>query len=173
MTHRIRTRPQRRQDFAGADLVKRLLLVTDGTVTPMLEQIVGERLVTDRLTQTKTSADEEEARRLGIPTGSAILVRSTDLAGRDSGRVFAHTKALVALDVLPARVRDGLLETAEPIGRLLRENRVETFRQTLPDQTCEYADADAARRQYVIYLNNSPGFLIEEHFLEACFVPRS
>ncbi|MFJ2095254.1 chorismate--pyruvate lyase family protein [Streptomyces sp. NPDC087901] len=170
MTHHGRTGLQRRQDFARADIVKRLLLATDGTVTPMLEQIVGERLVTNRLIQAKTTADEEAARQLVIPTGSAILVRSTDLAGQDSGRVFARTKALIALDVLPARVRNGLLGTAEPIGRLLRENRVETFRESLPDQVCEDDSSDAARRHYAIYINNSPGFLIEEHFLEACFV---
>ena len=81
--------------------LERVLPVIGGTVTEVLEQHLGEPLCATEL----------------------VLERRVLLRGATTSAPVLYAESLIALDRLDPRVRDGLLTTAQPIGRLIREHR--------------------------------------------------
>lgn len=152
-------------------LLERMLMTSDGTVTIMLEQIVGEPIVTARLDQSVAPVQPDAAAVLPYPV-SSLLTRTTQLVGTRTGTVYVWATSVFCPDALPERVRTGLLRTGEPIGRLLRKNRVESFREILSIDESGESGRSEPRRRYVICIGGSPAVLIEEIFSEACFRSR-
>lgn len=105
-------------------------MTTDGTVTTLLEQIVGESITTSRLDHRAGLVDPGAAAALPYPTDN-LLTRTTQLVGTETGTVYVWATSVFCPGALPARVRTGLLTLGEPIGKLLRQNRVESFREIL------------------------------------------
>ncbi|GAA2835630.1 chorismate pyruvate-lyase family protein [Kitasatospora sp. CM 4170] len=147
-------------ELARLDLVGRLILTCDGTVTPLVEQVVGERIVTARLAHVPAPPAEDVAELLA-PTAGPLLSRTTHLVGAGSGRVYVRAATVMAVGALPAPLRADLLGSEEPIGRLLRRHRVESFREILSYSVP--AGAGAARR-YRVFAGGVPVMLIDEHF---------
>ncbi|MFC9431549.1 chorismate--pyruvate lyase family protein [Streptomyces sp. NPDC056987] len=149
----------------GLDSVRRLMLTTDGTVTPMLEHLVGERLLVARLVQSYGTADNRTRTVLATSGDGEFLFRSSELVGADSGTTYVRATSVGVPHALPPAVRTGLLRTQEPIGRLLRRNRTETFREILDvDLRTGSGSAEACRR-YRIFVGGAPALLITETFL--------
>src|SRR5262249_47195293 len=152
-------------------LIERMLMTSDGTVTSMLEQIVGETITTSRLDQSVAPVDPDAAAILPYPVTS-LLTRTTQLVGTTTGTGYVWATSVFCPDALPGRVRAGLLKPGEPIGRLLRRHRVESFREILSiDVPDEHGPAEP-RRRYVICIGGSPAVLIEEIFTADCFRSR-
>jgi beta-ribofuranosylaminobenzene 5'-phosphate synthase len=149
-------------------LAGRMLIASDGTVTPMLELMVGEPIMTADLTQCPVPADDENALVLPAPPGTALLQRTTRLVGARSGVTYVRATSLLLLDALPAEVRRDLLVTSEPIGRVLRRARVATYRDLLGWERRGSA-SDEAYRRYRILISGVPALLIGELFTAACF----
>ncbi|MFD9595331.1 chorismate--pyruvate lyase family protein [Kitasatospora sp. NPDC059973] len=147
-------------------LIGRLILSCDGTVTPLVEQVVGERIVTAGLTHAPEPADEEVARLLTVPTGRVLLSRTTELVGARSGLVHVRARTLLVVEALPAPLRTDLLGGDEPIGRLLRRHRIESFREIV-SSTAAVAQGGAARR-YRVVIGGVPAMLIDEVFAPGC-----
>lgn len=115
---------------AALGMLQRVLLTTDATVVRLLEGCFGESICTEGLGQACRQASPEDAEL--EPAGhETILCRETLLQGSDTGRNYLYAEACVVLDRLESSLREGLLTTSEPIGRLLAANRTETFRETL------------------------------------------
>jgi len=114
----------------GADLVQHILLVTDGTVTNVLEAYAGERINVIKLRQTTEPAGLSVT-DLEVQESDEVMHREVLLTGRDSGRTFVYALSQIVPDRLDPEMRRGLLESLKPIGRLFEENRVETFREIL------------------------------------------
>jgi chorismate-pyruvate lyase len=150
------------------DLAGRMLITSDGTVTPMLEMLVGEPIVTSDLRQYPVPANPADARLLPAPSGTALLQRDTRLVGAGSGVTYVRASSLLLLDALPTEVRRDLLVTPEPIGRVLRRIRVETFRDLLGWEPRGPA-AEEVYRRYRIFIGGVPALLIGELFTAACF----
>ncbi|HEY0532717.1 MAG TPA: hypothetical protein VGD29_14090 [Actinoplanes sp.] len=149
-------------------LAGRMLIASDATVTPMLEMMVGEPIRTADLTQCPVPADPGDAHLLPAPPGTALLQRTTRLVGARSGVTYVRATSLLLLDALPAELRRDLLVTPEPIGRVLRRTRVETFRDLLGWEPRGSA-SDQAYRRYRILIGGVPALLIGELFTAACF----
>ncbi|MGW2547113.1 chorismate--pyruvate lyase family protein [Kitasatospora sp. NPDC001574] len=147
-------------------LVGRLILACDGTVTPLVEQVVGERIVTAGLAHAPEPADEEAARLLAVPVGLTLLSRTTELVGARSGLVHVRARTLMVVEALPAPLRADLLGGDEPIGRLLRRHRVESFREIV-SSTAPTAQGGGARR-YRVMTGGTPAMLIDEVFSARC-----
>jgi chorismate-pyruvate lyase len=118
---------RREIDGLGLDLLQRILLLTDGTLTPLLEMYAGEEIEAVKLCQEL----REEKGRSRLPPGRRILVRTALLRGRTSLRNLVHAESTVFLDRLDRQISRVLLETNAPIGRLLQGARTETFREVL------------------------------------------
>ena len=154
-------------------MVQRLIFNTDATVVRILENCFDERIRTAGLAQEITQAAAPEV-SLELAGGERVLVRSTLLQGCRTGRNYIYAESAIVLDRLPPSLREGLLATSEPIGRLLIAGRVETFRELLlsghspagarsPALGAESGDA-LPFRTYRIVVGGQPVMRITEHF---------
>ncbi len=109
-------------------MVPRILLTTDGTLTHILEAYACEPVYLVKLLQALV---DDPARRaaVGLEGGERALRRIILLRGAKSDTPFVYADSVVLLDRLPPPVRDGLLETDTPIGKLLYSCRAETLRE--------------------------------------------
>ncbi|HWD54381.1 MAG TPA: chorismate pyruvate-lyase family protein, partial [Acidimicrobiales bacterium] len=119
-----------RSGFDALAMVQRLIFNTDATVVRILENCFDEVIRTDGLAQEITDGSANDA-DLELAGGESVLRRSTLLQGCRTGRNYIYAESEIVLDRLPPSLREGLLESAEPIGRLLIRGRVETFRELL------------------------------------------
>ena len=164
-------RPTTVADLSDADVIGRVIVTTDGTVTELLEAWAGESVALGELTQ-------EEGRlprgvtALDASEGDRILRRDVLLVGASSKRALLYAESLIALDRLPAPIADGLLHSRTPIGRLLRQSRLETYREILAI-TREEAESAGSRfgrtddelfiaRTYRVISGGRPVMLIHE-----------
>jgi chorismate-pyruvate lyase len=150
------------------DVVGRLVLTTDGTVTPMLEQIVGESIVTAGIDQHYTEGDQPTRDLLRVPAGEKLLSRSLDLVGARSAAVYAQARSVALPRALPVALLHGLLGTREPIGAMLRSQRTETFREILGYEAGGEPQNRWVSRKYRIFIGGVPTLLICERFTTAC-----
>lgn len=159
--------------MTALSLLQQILLITDGTVTHILEAYAGERMRVAKLSQgigpATTSIPE-----LDIAPGDEVMQRRILLQGSRSGTSFLYAESIIIPSRLPASIRKGLLETDEPIGRLLADNRLETRREItsvtqepaadLADHFGIDGDAVLHARNYVIVSGGRPVMRISEKF---------
>lgn len=149
----------------GLGVLARILMTSDGTVTIMLEQIVGEPIVTEGIVHSAAPVDPGVTAALPYPAASLVR-RTTRLVGAVTGRLYVRATSVFAPDALPDRVRTALARTGEPIGRLLRRERVESFREIL---AIDVPAGGSPSRRYLINIGGRPAVHIEEIFTANCF----
>jgi chorismate-pyruvate lyase len=106
----------------------RVLPVIGGTVTEVLEHHLGEPLRATAIDQ-RTRMCEQPLPILGLDRGALILERRVMLRGATTSMPVLYAESLIAVDRLDQPVRHQLLATDQPIGRVIRDNRVEIFRE--------------------------------------------
>jgi len=157
---------------------QRILLTTDGTVTEILEAHLWEAMRIVKLYQDCIETDASVP-YLDIGPHAPVLVRKIILRGESSERNYIYAGSIIALDRLDDRIRLGLIETQKPVGQLMLEARLETFREIL---SCCYEpaeeigeclglspDARLISRTYRVFANRQPFMLITEKFPETAF----
>lgn len=177
-SHRMLAALERRRP--GTSSLERVLLLTDGSVTTLLEAVFGEAVEVRTVVQRVVTADPEQAARLSVAAGDPVNYRVVDLVGAGSGRVFVHAVSLTPLDRLTEGARHDLLSAEIPIGVILRRHRLETRREILSVGEGR-ADESAARafglaadtpvlcRRYVIVHEGRPLIWIQEQFAPGLF----
>jgi chorismate-pyruvate lyase len=98
--------------------LQRVLLVTDGTVTDVLEAFADEPIRVVKLGQELDAVD-----------AGCVLRRTILLQGATSGTNYVHARSVFEPDHLHPEIVEGLLAGDTPLGRLLDEHRVETLRE--------------------------------------------
>jgi beta-ribofuranosylaminobenzene 5'-phosphate synthase len=146
----------------------RILLTSDGTVTAMLQQIVDEQIVTAQLDQSVTAVDQDIQALMSDPV-DRLVTRCTLLVGAITNTIYVRAKSVFSMSAMPRLVRAELLRTGEPIGRLLRKHRIESFREIISVDIPTYPAPMAPSRRYLIFIGGSPAVLIEESFTAECF----
>jgi chorismate-pyruvate lyase len=160
-------------DPRGLDLLQRLLLGTDATVTQFLATAMGEPIEAIRLSQRVRVVDGVQG-DLELGTGQCVLDRRVLLRGATSRRNFLHGESVIALGRVPREVRAGLLRGDTPIGLLLRQHRMETFREILwsvgvvdPGIAPHFLLAEGTpllARRYRVWIDHRPVMVITETF---------
>lgn len=163
-------------DFAGLSPILRVLLVTDGTVTRTLEAYFGEAIDVDVLEHAERES-ESPYPQIDIAAGDHILHRYVRLLGRTTRRVYAVAESVAVLEHISQQMRRQLVQERKGIGELLREGRLETYRELLiasPTAAGPWADdlhvaaTDAVvSREYKIYQGGRAVLLIREIFPES------
>ncbi len=154
---------------------KRVLLTTDGMVTEILEAYLWEQMKVIKLFQDYFTL-EDEISSLEVEKGCSVLQRKIFLRGKISQKNHIYAESIIVPDRLNERIRDGLLNSNKPIGLLILENRLETFREIL-DCGKEKAHDLAVHfkikkndflifRTYRVFANRLPIMLITEKFPE-------
>ena len=142
----------------------RALLVTDGTVTKIIEAYFWEPVVVDTLRQEFVVA-ADEIPWIHIAGGERIMLRRARLRGADSGSLFAHAFSVIRTELIPAQFRKRLIDREIGIGALIRDSGLESYREVMEVGIEPDADTDdAAFRTYRIIIAGEPVILITETF---------
>ena len=152
---------------------QRALLVIDGTVTKFIEAYTMERVEVVRLSQEQTPLAEDH-RWLDAPRGTIVGARQVLLRGKYSHSFYAYAVSLVVLDRLGSAIRERLDLDGESLGRILRDEDMETRREVmwygrervkeLPEGVRQVSDGEFISRTYRIMANKHPIMLITERF---------
>jgi len=159
--------------------LQRLLLTTDGTVTDIVETHAGERVRVVRLFQGLIEAGEAIP-DMDLEADDPILFRKILLQGRITGRNLLYAESVIVPDRLDAPIRDQLLRCELPIGHLIIQNRLETFREILlwgkesADDIAGYFEVPKAEdvifRSYRIFAGWQPIMMITEKFPQGLYL---
>ena len=154
---------------------QRILMTTDGMVTEMLEAYFWEPMTVVKLFQDDYPL-EHQLPALQCEQGEHVLDRRIFLRGRMSHLNRVYAESMIALDRLPRAIHDGLVKGRKPIGLLILENRLETFREIL---ACSKEPAEGLAehfrmgpghflisRIYRVFAEGRPIMLITEKFPE-------
>jgi len=156
----------RRLPLADLPPFLRALLVTDGTVTKILEAYFWEPVAVDTLEQRLETADRP-VDWIALAAGDQCLVRDARLRGVHSDRAYAEALSLIRTEWIPADFRRRLIDREIGIGALIRDSGLESYREVLDlglagEGTCVY-------RTYRIVIDRRPVILITEYFPLALF----
>ncbi|MDH5614035.1 MAG: chorismate pyruvate-lyase family protein, partial [Gammaproteobacteria bacterium] len=90
-----------------------------------------------------------------------------------------YAESIIVPDRLGERIRTGLLEAKKPLGLLINEERLETYREILScdlekaEEISEHfniaPDANLISRTYRVFAHQQPVMLITEKFPETAF----
>lgn len=142
----------------------RALLVTDGTVTKILEAYFWEPVQVDTLDQHFGHATQPVP-EIEIQSGDRCLMRDARLRGTDSGRTFATAHSLIRTEWIPAGFRQRLIDREIGIGVLIRDSGLESYREVLEISMDGLADGShSVCRTYRIIIAKRPVILITECF---------
>ena len=125
-------------DAATLTPLQRILLVTDGTLTEILEAHFLERIELVKISERVVKGSELA---LDIPIGAdeRVMERKINLRGARSGTLYVYAVSHVFADRLDPSFQTELLETNIPLGRLWRSHRLETFKEIV-SVACRPAD---------------------------------
>ena len=160
------------------DVVPRILLTTDGTLTHILEAYASEPVYLVKLAHAFVTGPAAQA-EFDLDGQERAVRRVILLRGARSDTAYLFADSVVMLDRLPPLVAAGLLETDTPIGKLLFSSRAETFRkitelgeQQDPGVAAHFdmqPDEPLVYRTYQIVLDGQPIACITEKFPKASF----
>ena len=158
--------------------LQRILLVTDGTVTEILEAYTGESMALVKLGEAVVEA-AAPIPGLHVDRGERVLHREILLRGKMSLTNFLYAESFIAVDRLDEALRNGLLKSRKPIGFLIQEQRMETYREILgcgrelAGSLAHHFDIDPHEgmiwRTYRIFYQGQPIMQITEKFPESHF----
>ena len=157
---------------------QRILLTTDGTVTEILEAQFFEAICIVKLDQDVHQSTAPIA-SLDLLASVPIMSRKVLLQGEQTGKNYIYAESILVPDRLEATVREDLLSTRKPIGQLMIETRMETYREILACRLeptgeigkhfCCPGDAKMICRTYRVFANQRPIMLITEKFPDTDF----
>jgi len=162
--------------FQEMDPFLRVLLVTDGTVTKFLEAYLWEPISVERCLQEEILL-KRDVPLLGVKEGESVILRRILLRGVGSGKAYTFAESLIRIHLLEEDVQKDLLEGRLGIGELLRDRRLETYREILEfgkekagEELALYfkikSDDPIYYRRYRITIKGLPVILITERFFE-------
>jgi chorismate-pyruvate lyase len=155
-------------------LLQKILLMTDGTVTQLLEIFTGESIRVEKLEHALVSGGPPW---LAVAPAEPVLRRRILLRG--ASRPYLYAQSWFVPSRLPSGMQEALLHTDTPIGQLWKAARFETFREIV-DYRREH-DAEIAAlfgdggpllsRSYLAHAAGAPMGLIVEKFPATLFTP--
>jgi chorismate-pyruvate lyase len=159
--------------LAGLPPFLRALLVTDGTVTKILEAFFWEPVAVDTLAQELTTA-ERSIPWVAVDVGDQVLVRRAQLRGSDSGKVYATAFSVIRTERIPPALRQRLIDREIGIGVLIRDSGLESYREVMEvgalGEQPRDGSGDRVFRTYRIIIDGVPVILITETFPLALYV---
>jgi chorismate-pyruvate lyase len=146
---------------------QKALLVTDGTLTQLLQVFAGEPIRVRKLGQTLVRGGPAS---LGVGADEPVISRRILLCG--DRRAYLYAESWLVPSRMPADMQAAMQDTDTPIGNLWKAARLETFREIV-DYRRE-TNAEAARllesrpemlvRSYLVNTGGRPMSLVVERF---------
>jgi chorismate-pyruvate lyase len=136
---------------------------TDGSVTLLLELLTGKTIYVKTLEQDVVKAEPEIARLLEVEEGDEVNNRLVTLSADST--VYVLARSLSAIKRMPKDVRSDLMRADIPIGKILREHKLETRRDILKMEFIHsdfFGDVPVLSREYKIIYNGKVLMWINE-----------
>ena len=152
----------KRQDIPAC---LRICAGTDGSVTLLLELLTGKAVCVRTLEQSVVKATPEIAKLLQIDSGDEVNTRLVTLSA--DGLVYVLAKSLSAIKRMPQEVRSDLMRADIPIGKILREHKLETRRDILKIEMVRsefFGEVPVLSREYRIIYKGKTLMWINECF---------
>ena len=158
----------------GLSRFQKILLVTDGTVTKLLEHHLDESIKVVKLDE---KTEKYHCDLYDVDTelrGSPTLEREILLQGQQTKTNWLYAKSSIFLDHLRKDFLSDLLESNEPIGKLWAKYKLETYKKILvinrnkAGELADYfniaSDDEIVSRTYNVYSNQQIIMIITEKF---------
>ncbi|MCC0177683.1 DUF98 domain-containing protein [Waterburya agarophytonicola K14] len=159
--------------------LQRLMLVTDGRITDIIQAYSGETVEAVKLHQKLVKCDSQLS-SLQLESKQQVIERSIVLQGTTSKTNYLYADSYLVLERLDPEIRNKLIFSRQPIGKLLRENKIETYREIIDcgiepaGKLAKYfkieANAEIIYRTYLVLMNGLPAMQITEKFPTSHFV---
>lgn len=143
----------------------RALLMTDGTVTKILEAYFWEPIEV-RTDEQDFLIAERPIARIDVGADDRVLIRRARLCGGDSDTVYASACSVIRTELIPPCFRQRLIDREIGIGVLIRDSGLESYREVLEigARTRDDGTTEAIYRTYRIIIDSHPVILITETF---------
>ncbi len=139
-------------------LLERILAVTTGSVTQILEAHLDDQVRMRTLAQEVKEAGDF-ADKLGVAKKDPVNFREVELADKN-GRVLMVGRSWTPVDRLEPEFKNDLMKADVPIGKLLAKHKIEARRELID----AWIENGKIRRVYNIIRNNEVLMRIEEEF---------
>lgn len=143
----------------------RICAGTDGSVTQLLEVLTGKTVNVRTKEQSIIKATPDIAKLLEIKTGDEVNRRLVTLNVEET--VFVLAKSLAPIKRMPRGMKNDLMQADIPIGKILRDYRLETRRDILNIEIINrdfFGDIPVISRKYNIIYQKKPLMWINECF---------
>jgi chorismate-pyruvate lyase len=143
----------------------RICAGTDGSVTQLLEVLTGKNVRVETIRQEVIPATKKMAQLLGINVNDEVNSRLVTLNVNNT--VYVLAKSLAPLGRMPKSVRNDLIRADIPIGRMLRDHKLETRRDIFKMEIvhCDFFnDLPVLSREYSIIYEKNVLMWINEFF---------
>ncbi|MFI9064316.1 hypothetical protein ACIGQE_20995 [Streptomyces sp. NPDC053429] len=154
------------QAAAFADAATRMLLVSDGLTTPLLQAVVGQVLrprVTALLTVSAQSLSSSARSALALTPGQQCLVRHSQLVAPGGTPVSENTA--IAPEGRDTAVASALRDRHRPLGFALQDAGVHPIRSVLSAGLATWPDGGpCAYKTYLLLTDGVPAVHIRELF---------
>jgi beta-ribofuranosylaminobenzene 5'-phosphate synthase len=160
--------------------VQKMLLGTDGSVTGLLEVVIGSPVEIETLVQRIVPADEAVAKELQLNPGEEVNFRIVLLKKADNQEALVYAVSHTPLKRLEASFRDDLTKADIPIGVILKKHHIESRRDitstaflSAGQEHCQafgvFAREIMLTRSYQIIRHGQPLIAIKETFPYSSF----
>ncbi len=154
----------------------RALLVTDGTVTKILEAYFWEPVTVETQSQTFISA-QQAIPWIDLKPNDQVLERHACLCGADTGNQYAEAYSVIRTELIPSDFRQRLIDRVIGIGALIRDSGLESYREVLKvglvTAASDQHNSASVFRTYRIIIDQVPVILITETFPLARYALKS
>ncbi|MEH2144297.1 chorismate--pyruvate lyase family protein [Nostoc sp.] len=158
---------------------QKILLTNNGTITDLIEIYTGESIKVKKLSE-KIIKLNNALLPMQLDNNTKVLDRKILLQGGVSGRNYIYAESSIVLERLDKQVRQDLLTTTKPIGKIWLENKVGIFKENLEigrlpaQELAPYfniaPDANLLFRTYCVVSNQKYTMMITEKFPESYFI---
>lgn len=157
---------------------QKILMITDGTVTELLEHHAGESIKVNKLYEKietnfnkVPSCHRDLVDRKDLP----VLVRRILLQGKTSQENYIYASSSILINNLPYSFRKDLVSSQIPIGKLWSKHRLETYKtdfvatkekanENLAKHLNIEVGSDVLARTYSVYSHGKKTMIITEKF---------
>lgn len=165
--------------LAVNSFLQRLLLITDGSVSDIIQTYSGEKVSAVKLQQ-KLVISGSRFSKLRLEREYQLLNRSIIFQGEETKASYLYADAQIVLERLNADIRDELVFGCQSISKLLNNYKIATYREILDcgvelaGSLAQYFEiqpyAEIIYRTYLILIDGLPIIQITEKFPASYFV---
>lgn len=163
------------KDVGTLSPMQKILLGTDGSVTTLLENVLGCKVTVHTLSQEVMPADEDMAAFLNIHAREPVNHRIVTLNEELSGKVLLYAVSDTPLSRLKPSFREDLMRADIPIGRIMKTHQIEARREIDDVRVCRagtgmssvfgiFRHEPLLSRRYRIITGGEPMITIRETF---------